>query len=302
MRWISLVLGLFCVLPAAAQEAGTKMPPYPDFWGLDLPVAEHRASGRCGKPSGLLFLLPDGEIRLAFGFREDTKDVESCQDGYRRSFFADFFAQKVWEVSEDELNKFVQEHHPPRLTESFGLGSSMKLPSGDIVRTSNDDEFGESCRDRDLYIQYRLELLGADGKLKRTILPFAAWDVAEWRRYPKESTIGEPCEQADESERMNLNVQNALIYHGIVLGDGSLLVTSDDLAAIFRLTPNLDVKFKSKHKSMWVDTDFIKAMESDETLSAKPREMRYHDYLYDLLNGRASMPKGYQLPTSLEGK
>jgi len=273
-----IAAALACVIIATAvvaQDAPKRYPPYPDVWGIDLPVAQERAFGTCGNPSASLYLLPDGELRFLVFYWEGTTTKE-CQGANRRSkyFFVDFFRQSITEVPEGTYEAFRRENHH-RLVLSSSIRADLKLESGDIIRHGQLGVPDRETCPRNL--TWRLERLDPSGAVVNTRYLF------ELLKIPDEITLPPECTGLDAPRQFKVRVVNRL--QGIAkLADGTFVAWGGYSPAIFRFTADFETNFRSRHDLRWVDNRFIEAWFIHKLIVGPWGYVGDHNYLYNTLS------------------
>ncbi len=275
MRRIAATLvGVLIASSAIALDTAKRYPPYPDVWGIDLPVAKETAYGSCGNPTADLYLLPDGELRFLVFFWEGTTTKE-CEGQDRRTvyLFVDFFRQSIEEVSKESFAIFTRENHHRWVPSS--IRANFKLESGDTIRYRTLGVPDREACERNL--TWRLERLDPSGAVVNTRYLF------ELLKVPDEITLPPECTGLDAPREFKVRVVNR--YQGITkLADGTFVTWGGKSPAIFRFTADFETKFRSRHDLHWVDNRFIEAWFIHRLIVGPWGYVGDHNYLYNTLN------------------
>lgn len=265
--------GVLVASAVAAQDTAKRYPPYPDVWGIDLPMAQERAYGTCGNPRTSLYRHPDGELRFLVFYREATKNKE-CEGGRAVFFFVDFFQQSITEVSEEVFNSYSFENRRSGYVPGAQRWYELDIGPAGVVRSRN---FGPWRRgDCNQNVVHRLERFDPSGALIKTLYLF------EILKAPDEITIWPECAHIDPPGPKTIRVVNRS-QNIAMLADGTFVAWGEYSPAIFRFTADFETKFRSRHDLHWVGASVMEELYFQRLRVPSASFMVEHNRLYNIL-------------------
>jgi uncharacterized protein YecT (DUF1311 family) len=242
----------------SSEDSTLRYPPYPDVWGIDLPMAT-AVFGNCINPSAQPYNLPNGDLKFLVYFWEGATTSDCSRGAHVRNFLVDFFEQSIVEISQRRAVRFEWEHRAFRLRPDVQK-IDLKFDFDVTVRGSIISGTDNAC----FYnIRSRLAAVDAIGIVTRTIYNVQILDTA------KENPLSQFDEDADEGcgsgqppgNYFSSRVLNSYFFIA-KLRDETLVAWSWDAPAIFRFGPDLQPQFRSKQGIFWLGEDIIAELEA----------------------------------------
>jgi hypothetical protein len=240
------------------EESTLRYPPYPDVWGIDLPMVA-AAFGNCINPSAQPYHFPNGDLKFLVYFWEGAATSDCSRGAHVRNFLVDFFKQSIVEISQRRAVRFEWEHRAFRLVPEVPR-NDLKFDFEVTIRGGYIPEADNAC----FYnIQSRLVAVDATGTVTKAIYNLQILDTA------KENPLSQFDEDPDEGcgpkqppgRYFSSRVLNSLFFIA-KLRDESLVAWSWDAPAIFRFRPDLQPQFRSKQGIFWLGEDVIAELEA----------------------------------------
>jgi uncharacterized protein len=157
----------------SSEDSTLRYPPYPDVWGIDLPMAT-AVFGNCINPSAQPYNLPNGDLKFLVYFWEGATTSDCSRGAHVRNFLVDFFEQSIVEISQRRAVRFEWEHRAFLLRPDVQK-IDLKFDFDVTVRGSRISGTDNAC----FYnIRSRLAAVDAIGIVTRTIYNVQILDTA----------------------------------------------------------------------------------------------------------------------------
>jgi len=242
----------------SSKESTLRYPPYPDVWGIDLPIAA-AAFGNCINPITDAYHFPNGDFKFLLILREGSTTSDCSDATHLRSFLVDFFEQSIVEISSQTYSRFWLENRafrllPPLLTIDLEFDFGVKVTGGTIPETYNKCFYN---------IRSRLEAVDATGIVTRAIYNLQILDTA--REIPVAESEEDPDEGCGPGQPPGPYFSSRILSNTLVitkLRDESFIAWSRGAPAVFRFRPDLQPQFRSKQGIFWLGEDIIAELEA----------------------------------------
>jgi hypothetical protein len=228
----------FVVVAGIARAGEVKYPPYPDFWGRELPVPEELAH----TTSTRIFDNPDGDrlIRFVFDWKPSSGGIEHLE-----WWTLTFFGGALKRIDAEQSERISRAYWGTGRLYKHSEVDKITFANGDVLSRGNRDFGGKRC-----WSNYSNTLVKKDssGRIIFNKMLFSYSDK------PTRVEIWESCDIAGEKNHYFAWL-SSIYPHLVPLEDETFLALAPEL--IIRFKPNLTSPFVDNQRLFLVDTTVI---------------------------------------------
>jgi hypothetical protein len=207
-------------------------PPYPDFWGRELPVPEG------SMPGVRVYDNPDGDRLIRIVFDKTTKGVERPE-----WWTLAFFGGELKEIDVEEADRLFRAY---RKTGFFrkSIADKVIFANGDVIQYGKREFGGNRCGSN---YTYTIDKLNRAGKVLLSKMLFRTYHP------PVRNEIWSSCDIAAGYEHY-IAYADAILPDFVPLEDGTFLVHTYEDKFVVRFRPDLTSPYIDNKKLFLVDT------------------------------------------------